>query len=71
MQTSRAVAEAWLRTTYPDAEIFRECVEDDLYAALPRPRVGSDNGNADYLSVDVRFQESDSAHVHVAGGMSN
>ncbi|MER6390555.1 hypothetical protein ABT236_19085 [Streptomyces sp. NPDC001523] len=36
-----------------------------------RPADGHDNGNADYLSVDIRFAESESAHVNVSGGMPN
>ncbi|MFD4940436.1 hypothetical protein [Streptomyces virginiae] len=70
-QTSRAEAEAWLRTTYPDAKIDRDCVDADLCARPAAPADGNDNGNADYLSVDIRYEERDSAHVHVSGGTSN
>ncbi|MFI5642088.1 hypothetical protein ACIA8H_32365 [Streptomyces goshikiensis] len=70
-QTSRAEAEAWLHTTYPEAQVNRDCVEADLCASPAAPADGDDNGNADYLSVDVRFEEHDSAHVHVSGGTSN
>ncbi|WP_371594487.1 hypothetical protein [Streptomyces virginiae] len=63
--------EAWLRTTYPDAQVDRDCVDADLCARPAAPADGSDNGNADYLSVDIRYEERDSAHVHVSGGTSN
>ncbi|MCX4721952.1 hypothetical protein [Streptomyces virginiae] len=43
----------------------------DLCARPAAPADGSDNGNADYLSVDIRYEERDSAHVHVSGGTSN
>ncbi|MFG2229009.1 hypothetical protein ACGFNX_03160 [Streptomyces sp. NPDC048723] len=70
-QTSRAEAEEWLRTTYPDAKVSRDCVEADLCARPAAPADGTDNGNADYLRVDIRFEERDSAYVHVSGGTSN
>ncbi|MFE7411127.1 hypothetical protein [Streptomyces laurentii] len=70
-QTSRAEAEAWLRATYPDARVDRDCAGADLCAQPTTPADGSDNGNADYLSVDIRFEERDFAHVHVSGGTSN
>ncbi|MEU9419845.1 hypothetical protein [Streptomyces sp. NPDC048272] len=70
-QTSRAEAEAWLRTTYPDARVHRDCFEADLCASPAAPADGSDNGNADYLSVDIRFEERDSAHVNVSGGTTD
>ncbi|MER5775510.1 hypothetical protein ABT144_14670 [Streptomyces sp. NPDC002039] len=69
-QTSRAEAEAWLRSTYPDATVSRDCVEAGLCAYPAAPADGSDNGNADYLSVHIRFEDSDSAHVNVSGGTS-
>ncbi|WP_327732891.1 hypothetical protein OG749_02520 [Streptomyces nojiriensis] len=39
--------------------------------ARPAAPAGNDNGNADYLSVHIRYEERDSAHVHVSGGTSN
>ncbi|MEU6315335.1 hypothetical protein [Streptomyces sp. NPDC047014] len=70
-QTSRTEAEAWLRSTYPDARVNSDCVNADLCARPAAPADGTDNGNADYLSVGIRFEEHDSAHVHVSGGTSD
>ncbi|MFF1778102.1 hypothetical protein [Streptomyces virginiae] len=55
----------------PDAKVDLDCVDADLCARPAAPADGSDNGNADYLSVDIRYEERDSAHVHVSGGTSN
>ncbi|WP_328793579.1 hypothetical protein [Streptomyces sp. NBC_00273] len=54
-QASRTEAEAWLRAAYPDAWVSHDCVNADLCSW----RVG------------IRFEERDSAHVHVSGGTSN
>ncbi|MEW2372526.1 hypothetical protein AB0940_24610 [Streptomyces sp. NPDC006656] len=70
-QISRAEAEPWLRAAYPGAGVDRDCVNADLCARPAAPADGSDNGNADYLAVDIRFEERDLAHVHVSGGTSN
>ncbi|PWK63085.1 hypothetical protein BCL76_12329 [Streptomyces sp. CG 926] len=46
-------------------------MQADLCAHPAAPADGNDNGNADHLSVDIHFEERDSAHVHVSGGTSN
>ncbi|MFK0259339.1 hypothetical protein [Streptomyces sp. NPDC090445] len=67
-QASRAEAETWLRTAYPDARVSRDCVKADLCSWPAAPAGGDDS--ADHLRVDIRFDERGSAHVHVSGGTS-
>ncbi|MFE1877014.1 hypothetical protein ACFW9N_40225 [Streptomyces sp. NPDC059496] len=70
-QASRTEAEAWLRAAYPDARISHDCVNADLCSWPTAPAGGPEDDSADYLRVDIRFEERDSAHVHVSGGTSN
>ncbi|MFJ7586695.1 hypothetical protein ACIQZO_04700 [Streptomyces sp. NPDC097617] len=68
-QASRTEAEAWLHTTYPDARVYRDCVDADLCSSPTVLQDGDDS--ADHLSVDIRFQEHDSAVAHVSGVTTN
>ncbi|WP_327380829.1 hypothetical protein [Streptomyces sp. NBC_01207] len=70
-QASRTEAEAWLRAAYPDARVSHDCVNADLCSRATAPAGGPEDDSADYLRVDIRFGERDSAHVHVSGGTSN
>ncbi|MET9693334.1 hypothetical protein ABZY81_33630 [Streptomyces sp. NPDC006514] len=70
-QAPRTEAEAWLRSTYPDARVTSDCVNADLCSRPSAPAGGPGDDSADHLRVDIRFEERDSAHVHVYGGTSN
>lgn len=69
-QASRTEAEAWLRATYPNARVARDCFKADLCSWPSVPAGGPGDDSADSLEVDIRFEERDSAHVHVSGGTS-
>ncbi|MFG2714128.1 hypothetical protein ACGFX2_26770 [Streptomyces goshikiensis] len=67
--SARTEAEAWLRTTYPDARVGRDCADADLCSSPAAPEGGDDS--PDYLRVGIRYEEHGTAHVHISGGTSN
>ncbi|WP_405982254.1 hypothetical protein [Streptomyces sp. NBC_00158] len=63
----RAEAEAWLRSSYPGAEVRHGCAAAD---ACAHPQVTGDGGHdlADHVSVEIGPEEDGLARVRLTGG---
>lgn len=66
-RTPRAEAEAWLRASYPEAEVRQGCADAELCAS---PEVRGDGGHrlADQVGVEIGPEEDGLARVRVTGG---
>lgn len=66
-RSPQAEAEAWLRSSYPGAEVRHGCTDADVCA---HPQVRGDGGHAlaDHVSVEIGPEEDGLARVRVTGG---
>ncbi|MDK9494813.1 hypothetical protein QEZ40_003447 [Streptomyces katrae] len=66
-RSPRARAEAWLRSSYPGAEVRHGCADADVCSD---PRVTGDGGHdlADHVSVEIGPEEDGLARVRLTGG---
>ncbi|MFD8981194.1 hypothetical protein [Streptomyces sp. NPDC059564] len=71
IRAPREAAETWLRASYPDTELLRDCAAADA-CAHPQPRpvpFTDENGHrlTDSVRIELDYEDGDIAHVRMSG----